>query len=45
MSEAMILIAKTITSISMAAAVAVIGYKTKEPICLWALFFILILWC
>lgn len=45
MSEAIILVGKAITSISIAVAVAVIGYKTKEPVCLWALFFILILWC
>lgn len=38
------LIARTVVSSFMAIAVTVIGYKTGSANCLWALFFIGLLW-
>lgn len=38
------LICKTVVSVVISIATAVVAYKTDEPSCLWALFFVSVLW-
>ncbi len=42
--EAITIIGKAFASVAIALAVAVAAYKTEEPICLWGLFFAVIMW-
>lgn len=38
------LIAKAAASVAMSLAVAIVGYRTKEPVCLWALLLVAHIW-
>ena len=38
------LIARAIASVAMSAAIGVAVYRTKNPNCLWALFFVAAMW-
>lgn len=39
-----IMIAKAVVSVALCGVIGTAIYKTKNPHCLWALFFIVLLW-